>query len=167
MPLENSGREVSSLDYKGEENEKLSDANVQRLAEALLTNDKFAGSLDLSGNNLTDLAALALSKSIERPGARNITKLNLSNNSFTSVAGIYIGTALLRNPDYTLAKLQFENVNLSEQGLVRVLEACNTNKHIEKLHVGTVTDGGLEILAAKLKDNTSLEEIIFQEISDH
>lgn len=58
-------------------------------------------------------------------------------------------------------KLTFENINLEEDGLVRILEAVTANKNILKLHCGIVTDNGLEILADKLKDNTTLEEIIF------
>jgi len=65
LPLENSGREVPNLEYQGEEHEKLSDADVARLATALCKNDQFVGPLDLVGNELTDLAALALAKAIE------------------------------------------------------------------------------------------------------
>lgn len=56
---------------------------------------------------------------------------------------------------------------MEADGLVRVLEAVNVNKNVLKLHCGIVTDEGLEILANKLKDNTTLEEIIFQETKDH
>lgn len=58
-------------------------------------------------------------------------------------------------------KLTFENVNLGNDGLIRILEAVNKNQNILKLHCGIVTDSGLNILADKLKDNTTLEEIIF------
>jgi hypothetical protein len=43
IPLENSGRQVPNLEYKGEEHEKLNDADVGRLAEALCSNEKFVG----------------------------------------------------------------------------------------------------------------------------
>jgi hypothetical protein len=167
LPLENSGREVPHLEYKGEEHEKLSDSDVGRLAAALCKNDKFVGPLDLVGNELTDLAALALSKAIENEGARNLTKLDLSNNKFSGKAGVYIGEALIKNAKYPLYKLSFENVDLEHDGLVRILEAVNVNKNILKLHCGVVTDHGLEILAENLKENTSLEEIQFQETKDH
>jgi Ran GTPase-activating protein (RanGAP) involved in mRNA processing and transport len=140
---------------------------VSRLAAALCKNDKFVGPLDLQGNELTDLAALSISKAIEREGAHNLTKLDLSNNKFTGKAGIYIGEALIKNANYPLYKLTFENVHLDDDGLVRILEAVNANKNILKLHCGIVTDQGLEILADKLKSNTTLEEIIFQETKDH
>jgi len=74
---------------------------------------------------------------------------------------VYIGEALIKNPSYPMFKLTFENINLEDDGLVRVLEAVTCNTNILKLHCGIVTDRGLEILADKLKDNTSLEEIIF------
>jgi len=58
IPLENSGRQVPNLEYKGEENEKLSDDDITRLSCALQNNDKFVGELRLDKNNLSDLAAL-------------------------------------------------------------------------------------------------------------
>ena len=154
------------LEYQGEEHEKLTDNDIARLSAALLKNDKFVGPLNLKGNELTDLAALELSKAISRQGARNLTKLDLSNNSFSGKAGTYIGQALIANSEYPLYKLTLENVCLDNEGLVRILEAVNANKNIIKLHCGIVTDSGLEIMAAKLKENTSLEEITFQETKD-
>ena len=94
-------------------------------------------------------------------------KLDLSDNNFTSKAGVYIGSALLKNPDYPMYKLTFENVNLGNDGLIRILEAVNKNQNILKLHCGIVNDDGLRILADKLTDNNSLEEIYFQETEDH
>jgi len=55
---------------------------------------------------------------------------------------------------------------LEEDGLVRILQAVNENKHILKLHVGLVTDRGLKCLAEILVNNNSLEEIIIQETKD-
>ena len=140
---------------------------MARLAAALCSNDKFVGPLDLVGNELTDLAALALSKAIEKEGARNLTKLDLSKNKFTGKAACYVGEALIKNPEYPLYKLAFEDVDLGSDGLVRILEAVNANKNILKLHCGVVTDAGLQILAEKLRDNVTLEELIFQETKDH
>jgi hypothetical protein len=62
--------------------------------------------------------------------------------------------------------LSFENVYLGDDGLVRIIEAVNANKNILKLNCGIVTDNGLMVLADKLKTNTSLEEIVFQETED-
>ena len=167
IPLEGSGRTVPNLEYSGEEHEKLNDRDVCRLAEALCINDKFCGSLELNGNELTDLAALHLAKAIEKEGCKNITKLDLSDNNFTGKAGVYIGSALIKNSAYPMYNLCFENVYLGDDGLVRIIEAVNANKNILKLNCGIVTDNGLVILAEKLKTNTSLEEIIFQETEDH
>lgn len=128
------------LEYKGEENEKLNDDDVAKLSEALIKNEKFVGPLDLSGNALTDLSALALAKTLEKKGGRNLTKLDLSDNAFSQLAGIYIGSALINNPEYPLYKLTFKNVCLGDMGLVRVLEGVNANKNIEKLHCGILTD---------------------------
>jgi len=117
--------------------------------------------VELNKNNLSDLAALHLAKAIEQPGANNMHKLDLSDNNFTSKAGVYIGSALIANPNFPMYKLTFENVNLGNDGLIRILEAVNANKNILKLHCGVVTNEGLCILAEKLRDNTSLEEIHF------
>jgi hypothetical protein len=95
------------LSYQGEEHEKLSDADVEKLALALMGNKEFAGPLDLSGNNLTDLAVLHLSKVFTEVGAGQITKLNLSNNNFTTKAGEFIGQALTANPTYQIFKISF------------------------------------------------------------
>lgn len=51
--------------------------------------------------------------------------------------------------------------------MVRVIEAANQNKHILKLNVGVITNHGLEMLAELLKENDSLEELVFEETKDH
>lgn len=58
IPLENSGRQVDNLEYKGEKEEKLTDDDITRLSLALQNNDKFVGELKLEKNDLSDLAAL-------------------------------------------------------------------------------------------------------------
>ena len=93
----------------------------------------------------------------------NITKLDVSENCLSSKAGEYIGNALALNPEYTIFKLSFAKTNLEEVGLVRVIEAANQNKHILKLNVGVITNHGLEMLAELLKENDSLEELVFEE----
>ncbi len=49
------GVQISTLEYKGEEIEKLADEDVKTLSKALLNNNVFSSSLDLSENTLTDL----------------------------------------------------------------------------------------------------------------
>jgi hypothetical protein len=49
------GVNIKTLDYKGEEYEKLTDQDVRTLKKALLKNSVFEGPLDLSRNDLTDL----------------------------------------------------------------------------------------------------------------
>lgn len=128
-------------------------------------NKEFAGPLDLSGNNLTDLAVLHLSKVFTEEGAGQITKLNLANNNFTTKAGEFIGQALTGNPTYQIFKISFKNLCLEEDGLVRLLEAVNANTNVLKLDIGIITDHGLRILADSLKNNTSLEQLVFEETS--
>lgn len=63
VPLEPSGLRVEKLDYKGDsENQQnnLTDENVQELCEALQQNDEFSGPLDLSNNDLTNLVSYNL-----------------------------------------------------------------------------------------------------------
>jgi len=52
---------------------------------------------------------------------------------------------------------------LNDSGLVRIIEAANNCKYLERLHVGIVTDSGLRILARALQPNETLEEITFTE----
>lgn len=91
IPKETSGAEIKELDYKGEEHEKLTDDDVRELADALLQNSAFKGELKISGNDLTDLAALHLVPIFEKQSGHNITKLKVDGNCFTTKAGEYLG----------------------------------------------------------------------------
>ncbi len=71
------------------------------------------------------------------------------------------------NPSYPLKKISFGGIELEDIGLVRVIEAANVNKNIRKLDVGVLTDSGLANLANLLAENDSLEELEFQETSNH
>ena len=94
--------------------------------------------------------------------------MNLSKNKFTSKAGEFIGQALLERKDNCeLYKLQFKKINLEHVGLARVLEAANASSKLAKLDIGIITDNGLRVLAEKLADNKYLEELCFEETSDH
>ena len=59
-----------------------------------MENDQFQGELDLTQNDLSDLAALHLAPIFEKQNGYNITKLKLDGNNFTSKAGEYLGQAL-------------------------------------------------------------------------
>lgn len=132
-------------------------------------NDKFEGPLELEGNNLTDLAVLAISEVLRKPNHCNITKLDLSDNSrFTHKAGEYIGQALLDNEGNSkLEKLEFSGVCLGERGLLRIIDAANKTKSLEKLNVGVLTDSGLMLLSQRLQGNSFLLELEFSETDDH
>ena len=147
IPQEESGATVESLDYTGEEHEKLSDDDVRDLAEALLVNNKFSGDLNLNANELTDLAALHLAPIFEKQEGYNVTKLQLAGNNFTSKAGEYIGQALASNPDYPIKKLCFTGICLESIGLTRIVEAVNANKNIKRIDIGILTDQGLQSLS--------------------
>lgn len=98
QPLENSGKRVEKLDYEGNDNERLSDAQVQELAKALLGNDKFCGPVKLDKNGLSDQAILAVAEVLCKPQNQNITKLSVKGNSaLTCKAGEYVGQALIDN----------------------------------------------------------------------
>ena len=142
----------------------MTDNDVKELASALKHPEaKFHGPLDLSNNvQLTDLSALYLSEIFSRPGG--ITELNLSGNTMLeSKTGHFLGEALLSNPDYPINRLTFKDVRLEDTGLYRLLEAVNHNKHLQKLHVGIVSDYGLNTMAELLKANKSLKKLTFQE----
>ena len=87
-----------------------------------------------------------MSEAIKKEGAKHLTELDFTNTNFESKAAMYIGEALISNPTYPVKKIFFANLKIEEYGLLRVLEAINANKNIEKLHVGYVTDVGLNLM---------------------
>jgi len=94
---------------------------------------------------------LYLKSALERPGSNNITKINLSKNkNLGEKTGIFLGDALIANPDHPVEKLSFKKICLYEDGLLRVLEAANTNRHLKNLNLGFVTDKGLFMMAKTL-----------------
>jgi len=49
-------------------------------------------------------------------------------------AGIFIGDALMENKDHPVEKICFKDVRLGDDGLLRILEACNANQNIKKIN---------------------------------
>lgn len=62
-----------------------------------------------------------------------------------------------------LQRLSFKNLRLGEYGLLRVLEASNVCKTLQRLHLGFVNDAGLLMMADKLAANNYLTTIEFDE----
>jgi len=88
--------------------------------------------------------------------------MNFSNNpGLKFKSGIFIGDALVNNPSQPVRKLSFKNCNMKEDGLIRILEACNKNKNIKSLSAGYVSLKGLKALGEVLKDNNSLQKLKF------
>lgn len=58
-------------------------------------------------------------------------------------------------------------MSLGERGLLRVIDAANKTKSLEKLNVGVLTDSGLMLLSTRLQGNMFLSELEFSETSDH
>lgn len=81
-------------------------------------------------------------------------------------AGIFIGDALIKNPDHPVEKICFKDVYLGDDGLLRMLEACNSNQNIKKINLGYVTNKGLRYIADTLVHNKSLSKLKFQEDED-
>lgn len=96
-------------------------------------------------------------------GENNISELNVGCNKFGSKAGFFIGQALIENSTYKISKINFQDIVLEEEGLQRIMEASAVNKNIKVLHVGIVTDAGLQIMADQLQFNDSLIKLEFQE----
>lgn len=165
LPLEASGKKVEKLSYKGADDFKLADAQVQELAKALLVNDKFCGPLKLDKNGLSDLAILAVSEVLRKPGFQNITLLSLEkNHDLTCKSGEYIGQALIDNCENSkLKELKLEGIDLECRGLVRIIDAANKTPSLTKLNVGILTDNALALLAERLADNKYLTELKFEE----
>ena len=167
QPKKESGESVTKLSYEGEKHEQLKDEDIAQLAAALMTNDVFQGQIDLSENDFSDKGALELSRLFEKRNVSNISALKLNKNKLGSKTGEYIGDAISRNPEYKINKLSFGKICLEDIGLVRIMEACNLNKNIQKLNIGVLTNCGLMKMAELLKENDSLEELKFTETKDH
>ena len=117
---------------------------------------------------MTDISSLAISNVLRRRGANNITSLNLSNNlKLTHKTGEYIGQSLIDNASSKIERLNFAQINLGETGLLRIIEASNQCHQIKTMHIGTLSDSGLKILAEKLVGNQGLEVLQFDETEDH
>ena len=71
----------------------------------------------------------------------------MSFNQISTKAGEFIGQALIDNPEYPIKKILFKDIILEVDGLYRIFEAVNANPHITKLHVGIVSDQGLNIMS--------------------
>lgn len=141
----------------------LTDQDVRQLVDALKTNSVFYGPVSFKKNTITDLSALYLSEILAKPGRGNFEKLDLSKTKITSKSGEFIGDALLANPACELEKIEFKDVKLEETGLQRLIEAMNVCHHVEKVHFGTITDKGLQIIGEHIKPNTGLRKIKFEE----
>ena len=81
-------------------------------------------------------------------------------------AGIFIGDALVEHPEHPVEKINFKDVYLGDNGLIRILEACNANRHIKKLSLGFVSAKGLKLMGETLKANKNIEKLKFQECKD-
>jgi len=169
VPLKPSGKKIEKLSYEGSESQHLADEHVERLAEALLKNDKFSGPLKLGKNGLSDFAILALSAVLKKPDFQNITKLSLENNTqLTCKTGEYIGQALIENCEHAVLKeLKFDGIDLGCRGLVRIIDAANKTPSLKHLNVGVLTDSALALLAERLASNKYLTELKFSETQDH
>ena len=67
IPTEQSGLKVEKLDYSGDKEapeNNLQDEDVHKLSKAVEGNHEFSGPLDLSNNDLSDLAALYIQEAI-------------------------------------------------------------------------------------------------------
>lgn len=103
-----------------------------------------------------------MKEALSREGAKNITKLVLGKNKgLDDKAGIHIGDALLANPHHPIEKISFKNVFLGDNGVLRILEACNKNQHIKKVHLGVVSNEGLKLMSKVLMFNSTLKKIKF------
>ena len=68
---------------------------------------------------------------------------------------------MIQNKDHPIEKISFKNVYLGEDGLLRILEACNANANIKKVHLGYVSSRGLKLMGQNLKVNKTLEKMKF------
>ena len=72
------------------------------------------------------------------------------NSGLNTKTGIYIGEALITNPQHPVEKLNFKKCTLQEDGLIRILEACNANANIKSVNLGYISAKGLKSMAQLL-----------------
>mgnify|MGYP006087863169 CR=1 FL=1 len=139
---------VEKLDYSGDKDapeNNLKDDDVQNLAKAVEGNTEYSGPLDLSDNDLSDMAALYIQEAISKEGSKHFTKINLGGNPrLSSKAGVFIGQSLIDNVDHPVTKISFKNCDLGETGVVRIIEASNCNANVKKINLGLVSDRSLK-----------------------
>ena len=70
---------------------------------------------------------------------------------------------MIQNPIHPVSKLNFKNINLGGDGLIRILEACNANKNIKSVNLGYVNSRGLCDIAKLLNGNKTLAKLKFAE----
>jgi hypothetical protein len=70
-----------------------------------------------------------------------------------SQAGYHIGDALIRNPHAPISQVFFKNIKLGFQGLFHIMEGANLNQNVKSLHIGIVTDEGLQTVYKSLCNN--------------
>lgn len=160
VPKTNAGKPFAKLRYKGEKYEKLTDADVKSLCNALKKNTCFSGCIVLSNNGLTDLSGLYIADAMKTFGG--IRRLSLSNNNLKSKSGEYIGDELINNPEYNMIELDFKGNRLEEYGLRRMIYAATTNNHLKVLNIGIISDFGLDLISQELI-NLKLTRLTFQE----
>lgn len=84
---------------------KLRDENLEIFFTALDLNTTFAGSLDISGHELTDQSVLKISEILEKDQPV-ITKLNLSGNTLIGAEGLKeLGAILIKNKNLRILDL--------------------------------------------------------------
>jgi hypothetical protein len=88
------------------------------------------------------------------------------NKLLNTKTGVYIGEGLIDNPNHPVKKLNFKGCDLKEDGLIRIVEACNKNKNIISVNLGLVSNRGLKNIAEILKNNKSLSKLKFAENPD-
>ncbi|BFZ07050.1 hypothetical protein BsWGS_10089 [Bradybaena similaris] len=113
--------------------------------------------LDLSGNELDDKCAEALSLALE--SNRNLRELNLSHNNFTEVGAQFIGMSIGANENLDVLNLSWNH--LREHGGIELAKGLKENIRLKVCNLswnGLATQAGLA-LADALSLNQSLLEL--------
>ena len=137
-------------------NEKISDAGVTALAQALHHNSTLL-QLDLSNNSVSDAGTTAVAQALHHNST--LLQLDLSNNSVSDAGVTAVAQALHHNS--TLLQLDLSNNSVSDAGTTAVAQALHHNSTLQKLDLSnnSVSDAGTTAVAQALHHNSTLREL--------
>ncbi|CEL92906.1 unnamed protein product [Vitrella brassicaformis CCMP3155] len=137
---------------------KLTDAHLQRLADALARSTTFHGFVDLSNNLVTDQGLVTFAASLLASPSSPLTGLSLCGNPVGDRGAQAVAQLLARHPSFT--SIDFSRTCVGDDGTAALANAARLNGHVREFRAARVGHHGLQYIlqmAQKLRSLTSLE----------